>query len=154
LEIFMRAILEGRCQLAHHAITVHCATPDAGTLPEDLLHEQYWANYAQRMRPGDEVVAQPEDGVWYAHYLVRSRERTSARLALLSVHYFDDPIEPETEHLDDSLIVIWRGPTAKWCVEHKPVPPERRGAVVRERLDKKEDAFAYIRNRVTTHRAA
>lgn len=150
----MRAILEGRCQAAQHAITVHCATPDAGTTPEDLLTESYWANYAQRMRPGDEVLAQPEDGVWYARYLVRSKERTSARLALLSVNYFDDPIEPETEHLDTNFIVIWRGPTSKWCVEQRPAEGERRGAVIRERMLTKEEAFTYVRNRATTHRAA
>jgi hypothetical protein len=151
----MRAILEGRCQLGHHAVVTHHVTPEAGTAPEDLLVESYWANYAHRMRPGDEVVAQPDDGIWYAHYLVRAKERTSARLALLGeVTYFDDPVEPATEFMDTNLIVIWRGPTAKWCVEQRPVPPAKRGAVVRERIEKKEEAFAYIRNRPVAHQAA
>lgn len=44
--------------------------PPAGTPFENVLRADFWANVAQRMKPGDKVLVYPRDGSFYAELLV------------------------------------------------------------------------------------
>lgn len=70
----------GMLEGAEFIFTEWCAKPAVGVSPEALLVPEYWAHHAQRLTPGDEIVARAEDWSWYARYIVVDCARTWAKL--------------------------------------------------------------------------
>lgn len=59
----------------------HEVVPEAGTPFEHLLRQEYWANIAAKLRPGDNIIAFAEDGAWRAELIVWQVGQAWARVS-------------------------------------------------------------------------
>lgn len=88
--------------------------PEFGTPPEALLDAAYWAHVSSRLRPGDTIVAFPEDKSYYSELLVVDAGKLFAKVVelrcvkLASAQLFNTT-------LPDGFDIKFRGPK-KWSV--------------------------------------
>lgn len=73
-------------QEAEYQYTVWAAHIPPNTPAVKLLEPGYWALYAAKFKPFDEVRARSEDGTWMARFVVLEAARTWARLQMLELH--------------------------------------------------------------------
>lgn len=71
-----------RWQIGEFMNTRHSVTPASGTLWEDLLRPEFWANITA-MKEGDIIEVRPEDQSYFAELYVLRRQRTSATVAVI-----------------------------------------------------------------------
>lgn len=115
---------------------VWSVVPEEGTAFEALLNEEYWAHVGGRLRPGDRIEVQAEDGDFYAELLVRECGRLWARVAVTAYHVFG--VDEAGATRDTGHAVKWKGPHHKWSVVRAD------GAVVRHGFDTKPEAGAWL----------
>lgn len=112
----MSKIRNGQFKGAEFARLVWSARPEAGTTIEQLMQPAYWASVAEQLKPGARIEVMPEDGAYFAEFIVRSCTRVSAVVYPLRVVQFEFAEQTET---DPEYFVKWRGPSKKWCVMRK-----------------------------------
>ena len=73
-------------QEAEYQFTIWAVVAPNGLKAQDLLAPGFWALYATKMKPFDEIRARAEDGTWMARFVVLEAGRTWARLHQLEQH--------------------------------------------------------------------
>ena len=82
-------LLGTKLQLAEHKRNVHFADVPKGTPLTVLNMPEFWANVSGRLRPNDRIEAQPEDGLFFAEFMVRSCGPNWAHVELMRYHAFE-----------------------------------------------------------------
>lgn len=108
-----KTIPPSRMTVAEYERKIYRISVPDGVVLEDCLKPPFWAHTADNLRPLDQVEVHPDDGSWFATLLVRSAERMSAQVAVLSYIEFD---ASDDLSLAADLAVKWRGPHSKWAV--------------------------------------
>ena len=89
----------------------------AGNLTaEDLVHRDYWVNFAKQLLPGDEIRCLANDGSFVAYLLVVFVQGTETRMKMLGFHKLEN-IE-KTDDLSDDF-EIKNGGAAGWYIKVK-----------------------------------
>lgn len=139
----------GQMIIAEQVRTVFAVTIGAGVLLEDLLVPSFWSHHAAQLQPYNKVEVHPEDGTWYAEYLVTDCSRTWAKVKQLSFVQLTTPDVALTQasalEFKAALAgykVVHRGPH-KWSVVRN-----HDSAVMQEGIQVKEDAEAWLRTHV------
>ena len=79
----MSKALVHQVSIAEYARVVYSHTPEGVADPDELLDPEYWANVAQKFKPGSRIEVLADDLTWFAEYIVISCGRTWAKVALL-----------------------------------------------------------------------
>lgn len=120
-------------------------TAPAGTPREAPLDPAFWVHVAGKLRPLAEITVIPQDGAWYAKYLVLYVSGPDVRVKELSFWDLDDGV-PAVE--TDIYAVQWGGPVHKFRVARASD-----GKVMQTGFVTKSEAFHWI-SRNTVHKAA
>lgn len=116
-----------RLRAAEFERTIYTATPEHGTVFEDMLKPQYWANVAYKFKPGDRIEITAENGDWFAELMVVAAARLWAKVAVLryvelaEAKLTEGQAASDLVGLDpvDDYEVKWSGPSVKWRVLRK-----------------------------------
>lgn len=118
----MTQLAPNRFMLAEHAHQTWVANPEPGTPPEALLDHKYWAHYSVnpnlQMKPGDIILAKPDDGAFFMELLVRSLYRGGVHVVELRRKSFDKLDMQPGEDFGE-YEVKYSGPRYKWNVVRK-----------------------------------
>ena len=87
---------------------------------DDLLNESYWQHIATQLRPGDEIVAMPDNMAWKDIYHVCGSGRLYAHVVRVE-QYELTPLE-QAVHLPSIYKVEFKGAHHKWAVVRGDVP--------------------------------
>lgn len=74
----------------------------------------FWANVSTRTHPNDRIEAMPEDGSYFAEFMVRAAGANWAHVELMRAHAFVSA-ETVVAKIKD-VKVEWGGPSHKWRV--------------------------------------
>lgn len=127
----------GRIQPSGHHNVCYTLIAEAGTSVEDVCRPEYWAHFATKFRPRDEVIVHTDDGLFYAHLLVLSVGRAWLNVKLLN-HVPLVTLDVEKTQ-SDQYEVTFRGPK-KWSIVHKKTKE-----VIREGIDHRDDAVIALK---------
>jgi hypothetical protein len=105
-----------RLQQAEYQRTVYRVVPELSTPYESLFDPQYWAHVSAKLRPGDRLEIEAEDGSYYAELRVMDAGTLYARVAELKKVDFDDGSVSGDQPVLSGYEVKWRGPILKWSV--------------------------------------
>jgi hypothetical protein len=126
-----------RLQTAAHYFTNYAVVLPDGVSFDDALDPGFWAHLGDKLRQHDTIRVIPEDGTYFAELLVIAAGRGFAKVKTLRhVGLTDDEIS-ETE-VPEGIVVKWRGPHAKWCIERVIGGSESR---LKEGIAEKADAY-------------
>lgn len=123
----MEKLQTTRLRNAEFERAIYTASPDHGTKFEDMLVPKYWANVAQKFKPGDRVEITAENGEWFAELVVVAAARLWAKVAVLRYVELTETAAPaqggeelpeETDPAEGHDIK-WAGNTAKWRIVRK-----------------------------------
>ena len=128
----------GRLREAAMARMHYGADIPSGTALKTILAPDYWAHYANTLKPQDLIEAFWEDGSQEADLRVMFVGRAEARVALRSHTVYDKTSEADVQ--SDDYEVKWKGPGAKFAVVRRDT-----GVVIRDKLFPKSEAIAYLR---------
>lgn len=127
-----------RLQLAEHQTAVYYHVPEIGVTMEDLTAVSYWAHVAHTLRPGNRIEVLSAMGDWWAMLIVRSVGKHEAAVTPLQIVKLG---EAEAITPPDALYtVVWRGPSAMWCVETKD------GDRIKDKVQTREIAEQWVKN--------
>lgn len=133
----------GKMVPAEQVRIIYSVTIGPGIQIDDLLVPSFWSLYGALLVPGNKIEVHPEDGTWYAEYLVRDCARTWAKVAQTFFISFD---KAETQTSDKAVQealalykVIHRGPH-KWSVLRNAD-----GAVMTQSLQIRDEAESWLR---------
>lgn len=139
----------GHMILAEQVRSEYVVTVGSGVLIEDLSVPSFWAHHASQLRPYDELVIHPEDGTWYAKYVVLDCSRTWAKvkqLSFVSLTTSDvsmsQAADAELKAAQAAYKVMLRGPH-KWSVIRVSD-----GAVMQQDIQIKGDAEEWLAKHV------
>lgn len=133
-----RKLPEARFRQAEHVRTVWNVVPETGTEAEALLDPGYWSHNARKLKPTDIIEAMPDDGTWYARYIVRSAGPLGAEVFPLEFHKLGNA-ELKIEGVNDRFAVKWKGPHHKFAVIRSVD-----GSVVQPGFQNAEDATRWV----------
>ena len=94
----------------------------AGITREQLLTPEYWSHVAELMTPWSEITVRPDDGIYYAKFLVRECTRGWAKVKLLEWHDLNTPdvaMSQSKAGERNDYDIVWKGPTKKHVVIRK-----------------------------------
>lgn len=123
------------------------ATAQFGADPNATLDPSYWSFVASDMRPYDKIQVRVDDGTWYGELLVKGCDRTWAAVEWLPGFPMALSTQDvaQTEAKQMSFDVKWRGPACLFSVVNT-----KSGAVVKDGFQRKDDAYAYLREHIKT----
>lgn len=84
----------GNLKPAEFARNVFAATPDHGTVFEDILKPEYWAHVASKLHPTDRIELVAEDGSWFAELIVTAAARNWASVSVLRYVEISEAAKP------------------------------------------------------------
>jgi hypothetical protein len=117
--------------------TYHADVP-AGVAYENLLKPEFWAHVAQKLRPGDFIFAEAEDGTFIAELYVRNAGHNWATVFEIMHHDFE-----ELTSIGDETIpgfeIKWRGRVQKHVVVRLSD-----GQIMTQGLSLKQEAVAWL----------
>lgn len=96
----------------------HEVNPFAGVAFEALLAPEFWANIAAKMRPGDTIIAMPDDGAWRGAFLVWQVGHNFAQVTQLWRQERPE-FGPAPGATAEEFEVGFAGPTLKYRVVRK-----------------------------------
>ena len=118
-----RTVVPGRLKLAEAARNYWVVTVEQGTTRDDLKRPEFWALVSKDFRPYDRIDVQCDDGTFFAEYVVRTADRTWAKVQELAFHSLGtkDVSLTEAEALEQRkrYEAKYRGPHLRYCVERK-----------------------------------
>lgn len=130
-------------EASYRRVVWYAKTPHTVTL-EDISKPEFWANIAMRLTKGDRIEVYPEDGSFYAEFMVdKVPEKTEtkpvnwARVRLM--RYVDlTKTDDEKEALADLPpgFEAKFNPKTKWCVRR-----QSDGAMLVEKQESKREAI-------------
>jgi hypothetical protein len=151
---YIRPLPLPRISLAHAAEgpigNQWVATVPAGTLWEDVMSDEFWANRAKDMKPGDEIRVLHDKWEYTGRLLVQQTRTVGPgmvanRVTVWCETYSDCYLpDPKTDPTD--TYTAFEGAFKKWCVlrRNNPVP-------LREGYDTQMDAERERRNIALSH---
>ena len=104
-------IMPHRFLVGQSARNVWRAHIENGHTRANLQEPEYWKHLARRLTPGDLIEVLAENGAFYGELLVRSCDKSWAKVAVLTWKDFDEAVVESTK-----LDVVWKGPVNKHCV--------------------------------------
>lgn len=113
-------IVQGRFGLEVEASNRWRVTVPMTTDRDDLLDESYWQHIATQLRPGDEIVAMPDNMAWKDIYHVCGSGRLYAHVVRMQ-QFELTPLEAAV-HLPSIYKVEFKGSHHKWAVVRGDVP--------------------------------
>lgn len=120
---------------AEYARTVYMVRVENHVLVADLLKPAFWTHVAAQLKKLDRVEVVPEDGSWYAEFMVLSVSANTARVVPLRVIQVDGtPISAIEDYY-----VKWGNAGTKFRVHRKADK-----AIMASGFDTSEDAQAHI----------
>jgi len=112
----MTQLAISRFKQAEYERTVYSVVPEHETPFDAVIQPEYWAHVSARMRPGDRIEVQAEDGSYWAELLVRDAGRLFAKVAVLrKVELNEEDVTGDMPAATE-FAIKWRGPHHKWCV--------------------------------------
>jgi hypothetical protein len=90
-------ILENNIKQADYVRNVWAATPPHGTTMAEVQAPDYWLHATRMFRPGDRIEVTPESNEWFVELLVRAKDDTGIKLAVLRSNEFDPPVAAPSE---------------------------------------------------------
>jgi len=116
-----KPITEGRIGLEVEKSNRWRVDVPMGTTPEDCMKESYWQHVAPRLRPGDEIVAMPDNMAWKLVLHVLGAGRLFAHVVKEELYELA-PLEAAIK-LPSIYEVKFTGTHHKWAVirESKPL---------------------------------
>jgi hypothetical protein len=112
----MTQLATNRFHMAEYRRNIFEIVPENGTPFEAVLQEGFWAHVSAKLKPGDRIEVQAEDGSYFAELLVQDAGRLYARVAALR-HVQLTAIDVKEDGLKSGEYeVAWKGPALKWCV--------------------------------------
>ena len=112
----MTQLASNRLHFAESRRNIFCVTPEVGTPYEEILKDAYWAHVSVKMKPGDRIEVNAEDGSYYAELLVQDAGRLYAKVAQIIFVKLDAVEVKEGGLMMEGYEVKWQGPQLKWCV--------------------------------------
>ena len=112
----MTQLAISRFKQAEYERTVYSVVPEHGTPFDAVTEPDYWAHVSARMRPGDRIEVQAEDGSYWAELLVRDAGRLFAKVSVLRKVDLDEETVTGELPVSSDMTIKWRGPHLKWCV--------------------------------------
>lgn len=110
-------ISQGRMKQGEFASIVWDITPEEGTTREHIERPEYFSHVAHKFKPYQTYLRViPEDGVFYAEYVVTACDRTWAKVKLLN--YVELAGEMDTSVISEDYEVKLRG-QKRWSVIRK-----------------------------------
>lgn len=129
---------------AEHYIVTWYHTVPPETPFDEMLKPDFWAHVAAKLRPHHRIVVDCEDGSWTATLFVRSAQRLSAVMGVLSKTDFKGAIEHAPAAMQASdYDVAWGGPAHKHRVVRKSDK-----SVVKHGFDTPEQAQQWVKNHI------
>lgn len=128
----------GKLQQIEMAEVSYRATIPAGVLVEDVVRPSFWKHYAKQLKINDTICALWEDGSQEVDLRVRHVANGEVR-AVIRHHIVYDEVD-EADLSTDAHEVVWKGPSAKWCVINKDTK-----AVVKDKINSKVEASEYMK---------
>jgi hypothetical protein len=118
--------------------TTYDASIPSGIAYEEILKPEFWAHVAQKLAPGDFIIAESEDGTFLAELYVRNRGHNWATVFPLRHHNFD-----ELSSVGDEAIpgfeIMWKGRVQKHVVVRKAD-----GQIMASGMSLKQEAVAWL----------
>lgn len=140
----MSKLMEKNLLGAEFARQVFRACPPAGTKLEEMLDPAYWAHVAKRFNPHDMIEVIPEDGSFYARFIVLSVSHLSLKVQQLEyVQLTSNPKSAKAAAVSQ-FEASWGGPSVKWRVLRK----SDNAAVTNDSFQTQEEAQEWINNNV------
>lgn len=116
-----------------HYVRIHMtAKVPPGTTLDDVTEPTYWANHAQRLKPGTVIEVVSEDSALDCDLRVMEVGQTFAKVRVLR-HYAEPAQQRQAPKQQDSVMVTYGGKQDRWRVEH-------RGEVIRSGLATEAEA--------------
>ncbi len=98
-------------------------TPERGTTIEQLQKPEYWSHVAANLRPYARIEVVPEDGEYFAEFIVTQCDRLFAKVALIChipLHEAAPVADAEFAEDDNADYQFkWKGPALKWVILRK-----------------------------------
>jgi len=133
-----------RFKQTEFANTSWTVTVEAGTVLEDLLIPEFFANVAAHLRPYDRIIARVDTGEWYAELLVLSCGRTWVKTKVLAgISLTTTDVDMTQAEAAEGYSIVHRGPHLKFCVIRKSDKQS-----LRDEFDTKEMARAWLADHV------
>jgi hypothetical protein len=133
-------VLSKDVKAAEHARAVHFARGPMLPLDEAVAAMRdpaFWANVSTRMHANDRIEAMPEDGSYFAEFMVRSAGPNWAHVEVLRQHAFISAESVVAKAKDAE--VNWGGPAHKWRVQR---PSDK--AVLKSGFDTPDQANSWL----------
>lgn len=121
--------------LAEQVRNIYRAEVGAGITRKDIVNPAFWAHYATKFRPYDEVTIIRQDGTLFARAVVLQAERTWARMFVLEWHDLttrdvsmsqatpaqnnaaaEDTTGAGPTDPSKTFTLMYKGQRMKWCV--------------------------------------
>lgn len=122
---------------AEHFRTVRFARVDNNVTIEDILKPLFWTHCSGTIKAGDRVEIMPQDGSWYAEFMVMATGTTWSRVVLLQKFELDKA-PPSPLQLAD-YDISYGSPTTKHRVLDKATRQ-----VIKDGFETKEAAQKFI----------
>lgn len=138
-KIAVRAVkaLGTQLQLAQFARNVFVLTVENTVAQSDILKPIFWTHIAEKLKKGDRVEVTPEDGSWYAEFMIVSSSSNWAKVVPLRVIQIDSDYV-SAKALDEYYV--------KWASKALGFRVHRRGdgQVVKDKFETAESANTWI----------
>lgn len=111
----------GRFQPAEQVRNHFCATAEAGTTFKQMLHQDYWAHEARKLKPYDLIECRSDDGLFWGTVIVLESARNWARVHPLNYVALDskDVAQSRGQADLDDFRIEYKGPNKKHVVIRK-----------------------------------
>lgn len=103
----------GRMKLAEYDRQEWIVDLEYGVTRQDVLRQDFWAHYAQMMKPYDHIECRSADDTWVSFLRVIAVERTSAKVFEMHFYSLEAPKLAPVDRLHE---VQWKGPTHRHSV--------------------------------------
>lgn len=103
----------GRFGLKEHRVNVWSCTAPEGSVPDDVLKQEFWSLTSEKLRPYDEIDVISNDASWMIKVKVLSCSNTWAHVHEMHRYQFETATSPSKS---TRFRVMFRGPEEKWCV--------------------------------------
>jgi hypothetical protein len=136
----------GRFQPAEQVRNHWCVTAEAGTTFKQMLHPDYWAHEARKLKPYDMIECRADDGTFWGLMIVLEAARNWAKVHPLQYVPLDSKDVSQTRSADmEDYVVEFKGPTLKHVVIRKSD-----NEILHQCEAKKTDAQQWLVNHLAT----
>lgn len=111
----MPKLIQPQLREAEFKRTIWTATPQAGTVKDEIIKPEFWVHVANKLKIGDRVEVSPESGEWLAEVIVRATGDGGPAVHILHFHSFAAAELPSGSDYE----VKYAGASAKWRVIRK-----------------------------------